>query len=238
MSAMEVFSMSEIKISLTSKKFCCEFGIKEKLTFIRGDSGVGKTEFTKRVSSKTTANTINVSNGFNLNVLTKDVFETVYNNAMKHKNKTEKTRAQDETKFLAKYWSNEDNFPLQDNTIFIIDDEDFVKSHVFSVLFKCDRSNYYIIINRSNLPNLSYSADEVYNFISDGKNHYLERYFNYKEDAAIEHVDNVFVEGIGSDFIFFSRLFSNSNVFNPTSFSGVNGGGKDKNICAQKCECY
>ena len=38
MSAMEVLSMSEIKISLTSKKFCCEFGIKEK-DFVVGHIG-------------------------------------------------------------------------------------------------------------------------------------------------------------------------------------------------------
>ena len=66
-----------VEISLESKKFCCKFCIKEKLTFIRGDSGVGKTEFTKRVSSRTSANHIEVSNGFNLTVLTKEVFENV-----------------------------------------------------------------------------------------------------------------------------------------------------------------
>ena len=64
-----------VEISLKSKKFCCAFSIKEKLTFIRGDSGVGKTEFTRRVSSRTSANQVKVSNGFELSVFTKEVFE-------------------------------------------------------------------------------------------------------------------------------------------------------------------
>ena len=91
--------MSEVEISLTSKKFCCNFSIKEKLTFIRGDSGVGKTEFTKRVNSKTSANKILVSNGFELSVLTRDVFDNIYKKALSRKDKEDNTKQQSETNF-------------------------------------------------------------------------------------------------------------------------------------------
>lgn len=167
--------MSEVEIRLVSKKFCCNFYIKEKLTFIQGDSGVGKTEFTRRVSSKTSANHIEVSNGFELSVLTQDVFHNIYKKALSRKAKNEYTKNQKETKFLREFWGDDDNFPLPNNTIFLIDDEDFVKTHAFAVLFECDKSNYYIIINRSNLSSLSYSADEIYRFVSDGIQHTIEK---------------------------------------------------------------
>lgn len=204
------------------------------MTFIRGDSGVGKTEFTRRVSSRTSANQVKVSNGFELSVFTKEVFENVYKKALSYKNKNESTKNQEETKFLRKFWSTNDNFPLLDNTIFIIDDEDFVKSHAFAVLFECDKSNYYIIINRSNLPSLSYSADEVYNFVSDGIDHTIEKHYNYTKDVKICHADTVLVEGIGSDFIFFQQLFSCSKVVKPNDFTGIQSGGKDNLIRALK----
>ena len=201
--------MSEvITIELVSKRFCCTLKIREKLTFIRGDSGVGKTEFTKRVASRTSANHIEVSNGFEISVLTRDYFHNIYKKSLDIKNKSETTKNQKETAFLRNYWGIEDNFPLPSNTIFIIDDEDFVKSHAFAVLFECDKSNYYIIINRSNLPSLSYSADEVYDFVSDGRSHTIQKYYDYKIDKNDTSIDMVFVEGIGSDFIFFRELFN------------------------------
>lgn len=230
---MEECNLS-IEINLKSKKFCCSFSIKEKLTFIRGDSGVGKTEFTRRVSSRTSANHIDVSNGFELSVLTTEVFENIYRKALSQKNKDESTKNQEETKFLRKFWSTNDNFPFSDNMIFIIDDDDFVKTHAFAVLFECDKSNYYIIINRSNLPSLSYSADEVYNFVSDGINHTLEKYYSYMKKTIDTHLDMILVEGIGSDFIFFQTLFSNGKVLKPNDFNGIHGGGKDNLIKALK----
>ena len=73
--------MSEaITIELVSKGFCCTLEIREKLTFIRGDSGVGKTEFTKRVASRTSVNYIEVLNGFNISVLKRDYFHNIYKN--------------------------------------------------------------------------------------------------------------------------------------------------------------
>lgn len=225
--------MSEVRISLISKKFCCDFSIKEKLTFIKGDSGTGKTEFTRRVSSNTSANTITVSNGFDLSVFTKDVFNNIYKRALSYKNSNKNYINKEEMKFLREYWGVKNNFPLPDNTIFIIDDEDFVKTHIFSVLFECDKSNYYIIINRSNIPSLSYSADEIYSFAANGINHTIKKYYNFEEISG-DKVDIVLVEGIGSDFIFFKKLFSDRDVLNPKAFKNINSGGKDNLINAIK----
>ena len=59
--------------------------------------------------------------------------------------------------------------------IIVIDDEDFVKSRDFSHFFNCDKYNYYIIINRSKVPGINYSVDEIYNFVKDGTDHYIKK---------------------------------------------------------------
>lgn len=45
----------------------------------------------------------------------------------------------------------------------------------FSCFYNCDRYNYYIIINRGKVSGISYSVDEIYDFVKDGKNHYIRK---------------------------------------------------------------
>ena len=47
------------------------------------------------------------------------------------------------------------------DSIIIIDDEDFVISEEFSAWFNSDKSNYYIIINRSYISNIGNSVGEI-----------------------------------------------------------------------------
>lgn len=216
-------------LSLKSKRFNCEMKLNEKVTFIWGSSGQGKTEFTRRIQSKSSMNKLSISNGFDAVVLTSELFNQSYKLAMRSftGNTDERKTVR---KHLEKYWSDEDNFPYKDHVL-IIDDEDFVKSDCFAVYFNCDKSNYYIIINRSKLPMISYSANEVYRFVADGANHYIERYFKYSEDTtntSISSIDTAIVEGVGSDFVFFSNLLTDDiTVLNPTSFGTITDGGRD-----------
>lgn len=209
-----------VLIKLESKKYCCELKLNEKITFIQGDSGQGKTEFTRRAGSENSANKIIVSNGFKLVVLTKQLFEQSYNMALRHNEHNE-----DIGRFLKKYWSDSRNFPYE-NSIIVVDDEDFVKSPAFATYYHCDKSNYYIIINRAKLPNLSYSADEIYRFVADGKNHYIEKYYQF-DNADLHNVGTALIEGSGSDFIFFTHLFQGKiEVLNPTSFGNLQSAGR------------
>lgn len=161
-----------IRITVESKKYNCTVDIKEKVTFINGDSGVGKTEFTRRVSDRTRANRVSVSNGFNIVVLVQSTFEDICKKAERWLSKKPREKA------LEEYWGSEENFPYY-NCIIIIDDEDFVKSRDFSCFYNCDRYNYYIIINRGKVSGISYSVDEIYDFVKDGKNHYIRKSYVY-----------------------------------------------------------
>lgn len=41
-----------VEIRIESKRYTCFINIQGKITIIKGDSGVGKTEFTRRLSSE------------------------------------------------------------------------------------------------------------------------------------------------------------------------------------------
>lgn len=208
-----------MEFKLESKKYKCTMEFNQKLTFIRGDSGQGKTELIRRLSSGSKSNTIITSNDFEVVVLTKQIFEQSYKFALKHKN-SDKT----DLSFLKSYWNNSENFPY-DNSIIFIDDEDFVKSHEFAVFYESDRSNYYVIINRGDIPSLSYSVSEIYEFVSRGREHWIQRLYDYSL-KTLPKIDEVIVEGIGSDYVFFSNLFKEKRVINPTTDNMMLGGGR------------
>ena len=215
-----------VEIRLESKRYNCTVNIKEKVTFIKGDSGVGKTEFSRRLSSVSRANKITVSNGFDVVVLHPDVFKSLCKRAINSGKGTESKI----DNIMKSYWGIEDNFPYYDSII-VIDDEDFVKTREFSIFYNCDKYNYYIIINRGKVPGISYSADEIYNFMKNGKEHYLEKAYKYPVETGFsKNIDYVLTEGKGSDFIFFNEMLK-GKVLNPSLVQGnMNTAGKSNLI--------
>lgn len=202
-----------VEIKIESKRYNCNLTIKEKVTFIKGESGVGKSLLTRYISEQTSAVKTYVSNNYDLVVLNNGMFQTFVKRASRKIGSTSK-------KDLEKYWSVEDNFPVLDSII-IIDDEDFVISEEFSAWFNSDKSNYYIIINRSHISNIGYSIEEVYKFKKNGKEHTILPLYSYSENE-VEKVDYAVTEGTGSDYIYFSNTMK-TTVVNPTYF-GYSGG--------------
>ena len=41
-----------VNVKMESKRYDCEFALREKITVVIGDSAVGKTEFTRRLSGR------------------------------------------------------------------------------------------------------------------------------------------------------------------------------------------
>lgn len=212
----------QVDISIDSKKFKCSFSITDKITFIEGDSGTGKTQFSQRAMSSATTVTTIISNNFDLVVLSEKEFNRSLSIAKRNIEKYTEQKfpindKEEAGKLLFKYWSNEDNFPIFDSII-IIDDEDFVSSREFSAYFNADKYNYYIIINRREVSGISYSIDSIFEFKTDGIHHWLENSISYdvlnKYNRKI--VDWVLVEGSSSDFTFFSEMFQSDRVINPT----------------------
>lgn len=233
----------QVDISIDSKKFKCSFSIVDKVTFIEGDSGVGKTQFSQKVMSSATTVTTIVSNGFDLTVLSKKEFNRSLSIAKRNIEKytEEKFPINDKDKsgkLLFAYWSEEDNFPIFDSII-IIDDEDFISSREFSAYFNADKYNYYIIISRREVAGISYSIDSIFKFRTDGTYHWLEKSISYDvlNTKIRKTVDWILVEGSASDFIFFSEMFQSERVIN-SSYKGIDTtGGRAKIINLVMC-CF
>lgn len=211
-----------VSIEVRSPRFDCDLNINSKCTVITGDSGIGKTELTRMLFSRSAVVKVSVSNNWDLVNLDSNKFKELCRQATK--------KLTGSTDSLKKYWGNEDNFPYTDSIIFI-DDDDLIKLKEFNDFFHADKSNIYIIINRTAVGFLTYSVDDIYEFKSSGKYHYIERKYNITEVNSTP-IDCALVEGIGSDFIFFSKLFKdNVKVLNPQYF-GLQSGGKDNVIKA------
>lgn len=208
----------EVTINLESVRYSCELQLRNKLTCIIGDSGRGKTEFTRQLQYPLTK--VTVSNGYQVVNLTNVLFQQSLQFALRHNKNNDKV-----SKFLNEYWRNLDNVPYQ-NCILIIDDEEFIKTEEFAVYYNTDVSNYFVIIDRSDLHQLSYSPSSIYKFVAQGKNHYIAKYYDFNWDPEA-HIDYIIVEGVGSDYIFFKEMFKSKFVVcNPMQFSGLNSGGR------------
>lgn len=221
-----------ITLSLTSKRFNCKLELKEKVTFVLGNSGSGKTETIRRLSSNASSKKVDITDGFSYEILTSTRFNDICNNALKyisHENKIDSTNfnSLDDTrkkKYYCNYWENTLNFPFS-KSIIIIDDEDFVDSVEFQAFFDCDKSNYYLIINRLHLNRIGYSVSEVYDYKTSGVDHYLEKRYNLQTEENNDRYDYVITEGIGSDYIYF-KSWLGDKVINPTFNNKLESGGR------------
>ncbi len=224
---MEGGSNLSVSIKISSRKDCYNLIITEKATFIQGDSGKGKTSFTRAASSSTGYYTTVVSNGFELYVLTERLFRQSCEDALRKKRyaESETGRTIPNERFLKEYWSQEENFP-HENRIIIIDDEAFIASKSFKIFYEASKSCYFIFISRDSLSDIGYSINEVYDFVAEGRNHFLKPKYSYK-NSPTDKISCVVVEGIGSDYIFFKELFSQAKVFNPTSLGTLKSGGRN-----------
>lgn len=219
-----------ISLVLSTNNFKCSLDLKEKVTFIKGNSGVGKTTLIDYLSRDGIQDFVSISNNFGYEILTKSRFKDIVKNAIKHierdngvifKSLDSKTRK----KLLYNYWKSDSlNFPYQDSIIFT-DDEDFVSSLEFTAFFDADKYNYYVIINRTHLATIGYSVDSVYDLVADGSNHYLRPRYTLEQDSSPSTFDFIVTEGVGSDYIFFKELWGDK-VINPTYANKLSSGGR------------
>lgn len=176
-----------ITISIKSRKYNCVIDLYQKVTVVRGKSGTGKTTFTNAVVDDSKAYAVTVSDSsYTLSVLGKDWYSVIDYN-IEHGYKC----------------------------IYVLDDCDFMFSKEFSHLFTRDTLSYYIIINRfeklniKSLSRVPFSVDEVYDFVADGKEHYIEKFYTYKGvDVRRIKFDLIITEDSSSGFEFLKELSS------------------------------
>ena len=121
------------RIIVENSRIRYEFEVRSNLTIVRGDSATGKTTLV-------------------------ELIEEYYNNgdASGINYVCDKPCA-----ILAgRRWENS-LLDIQDSIVFIDAGNEFISSERFALLIK-DTDNYYVIVSREPLPNLSYSNEEIY----------------------------------------------------------------------------
>ena len=102
--------------------------------------------------------------------------------------------------------------------IFLDEDSQFIKSKEFAAAVKAS-DNYFVIVTREDLPNLPYSAEEIFEIHASGKYHDLRRMYQgmhqiYGLETLSEKVkpDAVVTEDSNSGFEFFRAVCGEHNI--------------------------
>ena len=169
-----------------TKRINYDFVIKRNITFIRGDSGTGKTsliDLLYEFSHKIRRNTgINVDTKANWIVFTDDIW-------------------------------NYGRYSISDNVVFIDENNEFLYTHEFARYVK-NSGNYFVIITRypyKGYPSLPYSVEEIYRMKNSGKYNYTELEYNLSTDFN-EKPDIIITEDSNTGFDFFSTVTNNIGV--------------------------
>lgn len=170
-----------MKISINTKRYFFEATLQSKLTFVQGISSAGKSTFADIIDSVAARDKIMCSDGFTLVHLTDSIFQSILRKVINfYKRKgidlpesTDKSSRALRNKLLNKYWGDVNNREFF-SSILVIDEETFVESDDFACFYNNDKENYYFIIDRSHLHKINYGIEDCYEFIKNGREHYLK----------------------------------------------------------------
>ena len=184
--------LMSIEIKITSKRYDCDITLRERVTVIVGDSGVGKTCFAKALLNRGQVYTISLSAPeYDCCILTPETWESVL-----------KVDILDCKK-----------------RIYVIDDADYMFTEAFAKLYVQIKQCYFIFITRLEVSKevyrwsmLPFSGKEVYEFRAVGRHHYLRPYYNYVKltestGLSTNTVDVCLCEDKKSGYEFAQRLF-------------------------------
>ena len=178
------------RIVVQNNKLHYELIIRRNITIIRGDSATGKT---KLINLLEQAAAFGESSG--VEVLCPCPCRTLRGN---------------DWNFVLPH--------IHGQIIFLDEENEFIKSQEFAAAIKAS-DNYFVIITREDLPNLPYSADEIYGIRTSGKYHNLKRTYNELYliyylgiFSGKEKPESVLVEDSNSGYEFFSAVCGENGI--------------------------
>ncbi len=186
------------RVVVSNAKLRYDFTIRRNITIIKGDSATGKTTLVEMIREHYESGK---NSGIELNC-----------------DKPCRTLAGRDWKTLLA--------TIQESIVFIDEDNDFLPTHEFAEAVR-ESNNYYVIVTREGLPNLPYSAEEIYGIRESGKyatlkQTYQEFYHIYRRGDYTGSVkpENVIVEDSNSGYDFFKGLSEHEN------YEVISAGGK------------
>lgn len=178
-------------ISVANRDAKYRFELKRNITFVRGDSGTGKTTLFNMISDFTR---LGNASGVSISCDKKCVALV----DIEWKNQLENT---------------------QNSIVFIDEGFEAVASDEFARTIRAS-DNYYVIFNRESLPNLPYSVEEIYEIRSSGREHKLvpkykhnsKHVFYPEKRIKAENCNLVLTEDYKSGYYFFEKYCSKNEL--------------------------
>ena len=180
-----------LSIDVWSRKYECHVELRERVTVIIGDSGVGKTVFAAAVQNRANVYKIVISDTrYIITRLVGDSWYAVLRNDMDH----------------------------HAYKVYVIDDEDFMYTVEFARMYEQIENCYFIFITRLELNRktekwntIPYSAKEIYLFQKNGKKHTIVPAYLYEAyditKASDRGIELCITEDSGSGYQFFRHIF-------------------------------
>ncbi|MCI9080041.1 MAG: hypothetical protein HFH68_14205 [Lachnospiraceae bacterium] len=192
------------KFQLKSKRLQYEILIKRKITRITGESAKGKSELVRALEDAGNLYAkIDIQCDYECYVLNNNLFkEIVRSNINRARNET---ASHGSAGFAEKLRSLLKQY---DNILFFADESfSMACSDEFSLFCKFTDS-FFVLINRSGLPNLPYSYTDIYNIKTSGKFHWIEPVYNQENFNVFRESATIITEDSNSGFEFFNRFYS------------------------------
>ena len=178
-------------VEIKNRDAVFKFDLHRNITFVRGDSGTGKTTLFDMVSDYTR---LKAASGINVSCDKECAALTDYD------------------------WKHQLE-GISDSIVFVDEGSDYLKTKDFAEAIK-NSDNYYVIFCRESLYELPYSPEEIYEIKASGKYHSFKKMYKsdsrhiYYKDAAPGKLkyDVLVTEDSKSGFQFYQGYFLNDDI--------------------------
>ncbi len=121
----------------------------------------------------------------------------------------------------------------ENKKIFIFDEDINLSDRKLSAVFNHVTDCYFVMITRDTIKTLSYSIEDVYIFMADGKRHWLERYLDrHVCEDLVESVSVFVTEDSGYGYDWFCRFLNDTTI----AVKSAGGKGNVHKMCSNLIE--
>lgn len=194
---------NQIFIKLKSKRISYNLEFNYRINIVRGDSASGKSAFIRLLDSRKDSN-VQVTSNYKLIHMTSEFLQFI---------------KETDNSFSKEY-------------VYVIDEIDIAGNNDMLEFISHSPYKFILMIRESNLNNLSYGINQIYEIYNSGKYNISRKMYNYQKinkDVQINNITSIVTEDSHSGYEFYKRL-NNFDVYSVGGNSNINNNIKSNQI--------